>query len=221
MSGAASRSRREAGFTLIEVVIALAIFGLVMAALAGGLGFSLKASRAGERRTDDTLAIARLDGLLRHDLERALRLHTASGIRAPLDFAGSTTSLEFTVAAPSYPTAAGLYQVRFAVLASAEGETLSYRRRADAGTPAPADADERPRALIGPAAAQISFAYFDGKAWRDSWRDARSLPRLVRLRIADGRQGGPLWPDIIVGPAAEADPECPDPSKAEACAGGR
>jgi len=219
MSGGVGRSRCQAGFTLIEVVVALAIFGLVMAALAGGLGFSLKASRAGERRTDDMLAVARLDGLLRHDLERALRLHTASGIAAPLDFAGGTKSLQFTVAAPSYPTAAGLYQVRFAVLASAEGEMLSYRRRAAAGTPVPADADERPRALIE-GAVRMSFAYFDGNAWRGSWRDAKSLPRLVRLRIANGTSGGPLWPDIIVGPAAEADPECPDKSRAQACAGG-
>jgi hypothetical protein len=201
-------------------VVALAIFGLVMAALAGGLGFSLKASRAGERRTDDTLAIARLDGLLRHDLERALRLRTAGGSHAPLDFAGSSESLEFTVAAPSYPTAAGLYQVRFAVLSSADGETLSYRRRAAAGTAVSADADNRPRTLIEGAAAQISFAYFDGKAWRGSWRDAETLPRLVRLRLADGSTGGLIWPDIIVGPAAEADPECPDRSKAEACARG-
>ena len=221
MSGAASRSRRQAGFTLLEVVVALAIFGLVMAALAGGLGFSLKASRAGERRTDDTLAIARLDGLLRHDLERALRLRTASGSHAPLDFAGSSESLEFTVAAPSYPTAAGLYQVRFAVLSSAGGETLSYRRRAAADTPVPAGADERPRALIESSAARISFAYFDGQAWRATWLDAEALPRLVRLRIADGWSGRLIWPDIIVGPAAEADPECPDPSRAQACAGGR
>ena len=220
MSGAASRSRCQAGFTLLEVVLALAVFGLVMAALAGGLSFSLKASRAGERLTDDTLAIARLDGLFRHELERALRLRTASGIRAPLDFAGHAESLEFTVAAPSYPTAAGLYQVRFAVHSSADGETLSYSRRASAGTPVPADADARPRTLIESTAARISFAYFDGHAWRATWLDAQTLPRLVRLRIADGWSGSRLWPDIIVGPAAEADPECPDPSQVKACAGG-
>jgi general secretion pathway protein J len=220
VSGLASRSRCQAGFTLLEVVVALAILGLVMTALAGGLGFSLKASRAGERMTDDTLAIARLDGLLRHDLERALRLRTASSPHAPLAFTGSTESLAFTVAAPSYPTAAGLYQVSFAVLSSAGGETLSYSRRAAAETPAPEDADERPRALIEGTAARISFAYFDGKAWRDRWLDAEALPRLVRLRLADGGSGGLLWPDIIVGPAAEADPECPDRSRAQACAGG-
>jgi general secretion pathway protein J len=220
VSGRADRLRHEAGFTLLELLVALAIFGFVMAALAGGLGFSLKASRAGERLTDDTLAIARLDGLLRHDLERALRQRTASAPHAPLSFAGRAESLEFTLAAPSYPTAAGYYQVSFAVLSSAGGETLGYSRRASGETPVPADADDRERALIERVAGRISFAYFDGKAWRDSWLDAEALPRLVRLRIADGRSGGLLWPDIIVRPAADADPECPDRSKAEACAGG-
>ncbi len=220
MSGAASRSGCQAGFTLLEVVVALVIFGFIMAALSGGLAFSLKASRTGQRLTDDTLAIARLDELLRHDLERALPLREAGGAHAPLAFAGRAESLEFTIAAPSYPTAAGLYEVSFSVLSGAGVERLSYRRRASAATPAPADADERPRTLLEQPAARISFAYFDGESWRDSWLDAEALPRLVRLRISDGWRGGLLWPDIIVRPAADADPECPDRSRAKACAGG-
>ena len=219
MSKAARSARRQAGFTLLEVVVALVIFGLIAAALAAGLGFSLKASRAGERATDDTLAMARLDGLLRHDLERALWLHAGGELRAPLTFAGQAGSLEFTLAAPSYPTAAGLYRVSFKVLPESGGETLSYRRRAFAATPVPPDADERPRQLVTGLAVRISFAYFDGKAWRDSWLEAKTLPRLVRLRIADGSSGRLLWPDIIVGPAAEADPECPDRSRVQSCAG--
>jgi hypothetical protein len=110
--------------------------------------------------------------------------------------------------------------VSFAVRAGAGGASLSYSRRASAGTPAAADADERPRLLLEHPAARISFAYFDGEAWRDSWLGAADLPRLVRLRIADGAGGGLLWPDIIVQPAAEADPECPDRSQPPACRGG-
>jgi len=218
MSGG-KRIRGQAGFTLVEVVIALAVFGLLMAALAGGLGFSLKASRAGARLTETTLAMARLDDLLHREIGRALRLRVDGRPHAPLAFAGRADGLRFPISSPSYPTEAGLYEVRFEIAALAGRETLLYTRLPYAEGPV-ADADDRARALLGDLAATIRFAYYDGKAWQDRWQDANALPRLVRLRISEPGSGALLWPDIVVRPEAEADAECPDPSKAAACAGG-
>lgn len=63
---------REAGFTLVEVMIALLIFGMIAAAGVAILSFSVRAQGATEARLDDIGALNRTLALVAGDLGQAV-----------------------------------------------------------------------------------------------------------------------------------------------------
>ena len=62
----------ERGFTLIEVMIALLIFGMIAAAGVALLSFSVRAQAATDARLDQVAAIARLSSAMSADLAQAM-----------------------------------------------------------------------------------------------------------------------------------------------------
>jgi hypothetical protein len=197
------------------------LLGLLMIALTAGLGISIRSSAIAQSTSDTTIALARTDDLLRRQIEHALRFHSVAGSAVSETFQGDPDRLRFMVAAPSYPTQAGLYWVTFEVEPRPGGEMLRYRRALYDGD----DANAEDTAVSGEAVlldlpAKFSFAYFDGRSWFDTWHGHEVLPLLVRLRITQEGAQSLLWPEIAARPSIEADPFCPDPSKAAICAGG-
>ena len=65
-------ARRANGFTLVEVMVALMIFGMIASAGVGLLAFSVRAQGATVERLDDTGALARLSSLMGADLAQAV-----------------------------------------------------------------------------------------------------------------------------------------------------
>lgn len=66
-----SRSRPRNGFTLIELMVALLIFGLLAAAGVSLLSFSVKAQAASKERLDEMAGVRRLGAILTADLAQA------------------------------------------------------------------------------------------------------------------------------------------------------
>ena len=64
-------AQREAGFTLVEVMVALMIFGMIAAAGVAILAFSIRAQGASAARLDATSAMARTVAALTADLAQA------------------------------------------------------------------------------------------------------------------------------------------------------
>ncbi len=64
--------RRDAGFTLVEVLISLLIFGLLAAAGVALLSFSVRAQAATAAKLDETAAMNRLTAILTADLAQAV-----------------------------------------------------------------------------------------------------------------------------------------------------
>ena len=63
--------KRESGFTLVEVMISLMIFGLLAAAGVALLSFSVRAQAATDTKLDDVQALNRLSSALQADLAQA------------------------------------------------------------------------------------------------------------------------------------------------------
>lgn len=203
---------RAAGFTLVELLVAVTLFALLSVALFGGLRFGMRASETGTARLDWSAEIAAASGFLRNQLADAqpLQKDAADGNKV-VAFDGERDSVEFVSSPPAHLAAGGWHVLRFALERRRDGDrlVLSWRLvRAGAGETA---AGSEQRSVLLDRVTAIEFAYFgaltegDTPEWHDHWRDAADLPALVRLRMsfADGRQApellvalraaGPVW----------------------------
>ncbi|MBJ6123192.1 type II secretion system minor pseudopilin GspJ [Sphingomonas mollis] len=90
-----NRSQSERGFTLVEVMVALMIFGMIAAAGVAILSFSIRAQAATATRLDDASALARTVSALSADLAQAntRAVRDEGGTLRPA-FVGEATTLE-------------------------------------------------------------------------------------------------------------------------------
>ena len=183
------RSPRAAGFTLVEVMIALMIFGMIAAAGVALLAFSVRAQATTDAVLDDLGDVNRLAAVMTADLAQAQDRPTRdeAGVRLPAfaGAAGATPLLRLVRAGWSNPDAApraDLQKVEYR-LSGTTLERIAYPALDGAAPLAPA-------ALVeGVAQVRLRFRY--AGAWSDRWEgtDRAALPQAAELSLirADGR----------------------------------
>ena len=195
-----------AGFTLLEVLLALGIVAATLAIVFGGLRVGLAAWQRGEERTaklDHTRSLAVL-------LERALdgafpyRIAPEGEREARILFEGLPDRLTFATLSPPFPT--GAPAAFTAVSLSADAAGLALRQQI---LPNPIELDRlRPRLVDGRTSA-LRFRYLgrEPEAWRDTWdvRTEEGLPRAVEITLVT-RAGPRGVPQMLTVPMRAAAP---------------
>jgi general secretion pathway protein J len=188
-----TRAREQAGFTLVEVLVALAIAGMVGLIAMQGIGFATRGVIRLTVRSDELSQ--------RRGLEMQLRRAIGSMAAVPVfdgkpGFTGSADDVSFLSIAED--GAAGLYRLRLAFNAARADRPLILTRQL-------ADGSGPPRASEGILARDLrsfSLAYFgaatpaDQPSWQARWRDLAQPPLLLRLTIDDG--SGTAQPPIVI-----------------------
>jgi len=186
------RSRNQRGFTLVELIIALAIVGALLVVAFGGLRVAIAAWSQGEDRAE---AHAHLRGV-------AVTLSRALGAtypyRAPLDispdavllFRGTEDRIEFTTQAPPFPQPIPVaFTAVVLAMENDNGPALVVRERV---LPNREPFTGATVVLRDPTIQKIAFRYLtDGGSWQDTW-DAEAengLPRGVEVTLSILRQG--------------------------------
>jgi prepilin-type N-terminal cleavage/methylation domain-containing protein len=186
----------EAGFSLMEILISIAILALVLAFLPGTFRLA--------HRTWDATAIldrrAKLDGA--HGFLQA-RLAEAMPLFEPLPsgavrstFSGSNEVLIFIAPSPNGPQGAGLYRFTLASRPQASGARNDLVVAIDAYVSAGAKAVDAPAPeehILYEGIAGASFRYYGRKdlrqtaaAWQTEWTRRDALPDAVELSITSG-----------------------------------
>ncbi len=198
-----SRQYRNRGFTLMEMMIAMALVGVALT-----IGFSALrfASRSWEH-TDklaselDQLRIA--TSVIRRQLNQALAIRPDE-TTTKLLFSGSPNALEFIAPAPVQDgrlTALYRYRLRFSNETDGKALRLDYRPWLPGDDPG--WQRESRTSLLVSGLQDGEFAYFSeaplqgGRRWKGVWDKPERLPLSVRvtLQLQDHSEA---WPELVI-----------------------
>jgi general secretion pathway protein J len=186
-----SKSRRrtaDAGFSLVEALLATALMGAILAAIATVTAQWLPNWNRGFERVQRSEALtAGLERIVA-DLAAAEFISAGANIRQPL-FDGTELSVTFLRSAIGPNTRPGLELVRIMEIGGEKGlmmvrtraRFLPISRDGISVQPNPGD----PVVLVR-APYRVSFAYAGpDRVWRNQWRGEGQLPSAIRMQLRD------------------------------------
>lgn len=195
--------RSQAGFTLLEVVLAVTLLAMGMAlALASFRGSAQAVTRA-EAEGDRNERLRAAQGFLRRQLSSAqptaFEFDPATG--DGISFRGDGKRVEFVGTLPGYLSRGGGYLQTLELVPGPEGKRLQYGFQLLAAD-GPIESERKPELLLdGIADASFEYRTLKGDGtpgdWQDEWDVRAQMPPLVRLklRFKDGRR---RWPELVV-----------------------
>ena len=200
--------RREAGFTLIEMIIGVALLAMLMALLASSIGLARQALTAVDR-SSSALPVEGAQTYLRGALAQAMvtQRMAANGDRE-LTFSGTAESMSFTTAFAPKSQLDGLYRVDLKVERPADGRpgldllvTQSLERSASAAALVP-PTRRMSRVLTNIRSAAFSYLVAaDGNQapeWRDAYAALDRLPRMIAIDVTFAPTDGRTWQRLVV-----------------------
>ena len=209
--------RRERGFTLLEILIAMTLLGLLMAMLFGGLRLGTRAWEASGVRSADLARLEAVQGFVRRALSGAYPLVGTSDddAKRKITFTGTAQAVAFTALMPAHFGVGGFYTITLAVEDGVDGARLVFRRQLYRSgveeTPAPAAAgDEEKEKVLLDGISSAGFSYFGASgsdetpSWQDEWQEQKSLPDLVRLSVTFADGDNRSWPELVIAPRISA-----------------
>lgn len=199
-----------AGFTLLELLVGLALLSLLTMTLYAGVRLGMRSWEAGEVRSEKSEEMRLVEGFLRRYLSGAYPLFLQEDNALRLQFEGSEQRLRFVAVMPAHLGVGGLYALTVELIGSDERARLVVTRtlaHPDVDPSAEAVTWVSHKAVLIDRLRSAQFAYFgleqrasgrepDTPQWYDVWENTKLLPSLVRLQVI-GEDGEP-WPAIVV-----------------------
>jgi general secretion pathway protein J len=211
------RQNGEAGFTLIEVLLATLLMTVILAGLATITAQWLPNWNRGMARVQRAERLAIGLERIAADLSVAEMIPMNSDNRAPL-FEGNELSVTFVRTAVGPNTRPGLEIIRFIEKGDSQGLALVRERGSFA--PMPSDAQLRfvDQVVLIRSPFRVSFSYAGAdQVWQPNWRGQMQLPEMIRITVRDGGTGQVLNVSTAAMPRVNAPAECARAKNPPAC----
>lgn len=199
---------RQAGFTLVELLVAITILAAVLAAVTGSVRVSTQLAGSVTERAHSVDRQVQIRSFLRRQLRQAYAIKvTESDGREHIAFSGASRSISFVAALPEAAATGGLNQLTLQVEDNGDHQDLillhkPFLPQLNAG----GWADEPGREVLLEDMERIEFSYLGddplGSFWSDEWDNTELMPALIRIRFSSrDRQE---WPHIVVAPRLDS-----------------
>jgi general secretion pathway protein J len=191
-------TKHQSGFTLLELVVAITLTGLILVLLYGGLRLGLNGSDTGERRAEATNRLRLVQEFLRRQLAQSMTVYQRSDQQEPqIVFSGQSDHIEFIAPMLAQLGQGGLYRIWLGV---SNGQLRMQWRLYRPDDP---DAGQERETVLLEGVSASEWAYFGTDQdndprpgqWRSVWTSTQRRPSLVRLNLTWGDQ---TWPDLVV-----------------------
>lgn len=204
----------ERGYTLIEMLVALAVTGLLAAMLLSGLSSANGFISRTAQRASGGDAVYEAQRMLRTRVEGLRPVIRLDSMEPTVDAQGDEASFSFQGPPPdaAQPDAPWRYRLQ----TTADGALMLYHassldRRYDFGAPG-ATGWQGQRVIDNVAAMRISYFGRDpisnGRRWQTRWFRRPQPPDLVRISVRFRDGDDRLWPDLVIRPRATINTAC-------------
>lgn len=213
MSGVAPNN--EDGFTLVELLVALTLLGMLTVLLFEGMSLAARAWSTVERRTRAASDLWTAQRVIRRVIVGAYpAFASANRLDRTISFDGEAQKLALVGPLPRAIVAGVNAQMEFFVVPEGRSRALVMDWRLDL----PVEQDEtvlpeHQAKLLG-RIRRVSFSYFgppqrgQTPVWQHRWSGRTRLPDLVRLHIDRDDPNSPAWPDLVMPTRATVNTDC-------------
>jgi general secretion pathway protein J len=211
-TGVARDDAGEAGFTLVELLVGLALFSVLATLLFDNVRFGINAWQLGSAHAEQFEHDLIAQDLLRRLIGNVYPMLVLDGATQRLDFDGDKETVSFLGDAPVVTNGGGRF--RYRVLVERQHDRTDLIMSAAPELANPQGAALARRTVLLSDIDRAEFSYFgDSEAeqalqWQDSWRQRVSMPRLMRIRVAFRSADARAWPDLLIAPRITADVGC-------------
>lgn len=200
---------RQTGFTLLELLIAMTLLGMILVLLFGGLRLGMRSWDASQKQVDSLNSVRSLENFLRRELSLTYPYLWRGVPERRVAFLGERNKLSFVAPLPSRVGGGGLYFISVELEQGLKGQRIVWRHL---------PVNPQMQDFSGLAATQemvladfemggvedIWLSYFgqenEGVAprWLDRWENKTRLPTLIRVQVK--LPNNSQWPEFVVAP---------------------
>ncbi len=199
--------RRAAGFSLLEVLLAITLLAILLAGAMSGIRAATRAMHAGEQNIERTNRLRVAQEFIRREISRSLPLAFGQehGSGANFVFQGENDFVRFVAPMPGHLSRGGPYVQTLELARGRNGLQLVFthnmlngfdldKLKPDDGTPV--------LLLDGIRRGRFEYRKFDDQNeledWEDEWENPSMLPVMMRIDLEMTPESGLVWPTMEI-----------------------